>query len=304
MRKIKIVTILSLLMVLPFLTGCIKEDLDDCKGKVSLHFRYVGDGTTDIFPSKIEKVTLFVYTADGNHLVTQTEYDKDKLSSYQGADLELFPGKYHIVCWGNTFDATEIREDEKKIAAPGYFSGSDINTNDALYYGTIEMEVPGTLEHRDYTCDFVSSHIKIQVRLEGFADAVVPGTLQTETNMPVVLGMAHLPSFTDFGNVPAADVQSTYYPVLSVDSEDAGSYVAQYNVLRFAENNPVTLQILTGADHTVLQEFSIADFISKYGIQVEGRNEVTLSILLRASTVGVEIVDWEKENIDPGFDKN
>lgn len=302
MRKLNVITILSLFVVLLSVTGCIKENMDDCKGKVSLRFRYVGDGTTDIFPEKIDQVTLYVYSAEDGSLVSTVICDKSQLNTYQGIDLDLFPGNYKIVCWGNAFDATEIREPEKKIAAPGYFSGEEIATNDPLYYGTLDFNVPATLVHQDYTCDFESAHINIEVRLEGFVGAVVPGF--NSENTSIALGMAHLPSFTDFSNVPSATEQSVYYPVLEVASDDPESYVTQYNVLRFGNDTPAVLQLFVGSDRTVVQEFSLADFLSEYNIQVEGRNEVTISILLRASTVGVEIIDWDKENVDPGFDKD
>ena len=300
MRKLNIYVLLSLLMTLPLLSSCIKEDLDDCKGKVSLLFRYVGDGTTDIFPEKIDKVTLFVYTADGSRLVEQHEYDKQDLSSYQGARLELFPGRYKVVCWGNAFGQTTIRESERKIAAPGYFNQKEITTNDPLYYGTVDLDVPGSLAETTYTCDFVSSHIKVQVRMEGFVGAVVPGVPDGST---VALGMTELPAFTDFGNAPSAAERTTYYPSLTIAADDATTCEAHYNTLRFSEDNDILLQVLAGAGRTVVEEFSLADFIRRYGIRVDGRNEVTISILLRASSVGVEIIDWGTEHVDPGFDK-
>ena len=42
-----------MIVTLPLAGGCIRENMDDCKGKVTLRFRYVGDGTTDIFPEKM-----------------------------------------------------------------------------------------------------------------------------------------------------------------------------------------------------------------------------------------------------------
>ena len=56
-----------MIVTLPLAGGCIRENMDDCKGKVTLRFRYVGDGTTDILPEKIEHVTMYVYSiADGS----------------------------------------------------------------------------------------------------------------------------------------------------------------------------------------------------------------------------------------------
>ena len=50
MKKAIILYILLLVTV----TGCIKENLDDCE--TTLYFSYLGDGTKEIFPQKIEKV--------------------------------------------------------------------------------------------------------------------------------------------------------------------------------------------------------------------------------------------------------
>ena len=76
MRKFYLYMLFTLAVAMPWLNGCIREDRDDCKGRVMLRFRYVGDGTTDIFPDKIEKVTVYVYSADNGALVGVSEYDK------------------------------------------------------------------------------------------------------------------------------------------------------------------------------------------------------------------------------------
>ena len=52
MKKAIILYILLLVTV----TGCIKENLDDCE--TTLYFSYLGDGTKEIFPQKIEKVDM------------------------------------------------------------------------------------------------------------------------------------------------------------------------------------------------------------------------------------------------------
>ena len=54
MKKAIILYILLLVTV----TGCIKENLDDCE--TTLYFSYLGDGTKEIFPQKIEKVDMYI----------------------------------------------------------------------------------------------------------------------------------------------------------------------------------------------------------------------------------------------------
>ena len=134
--------------VMLLMTGCIRENMDDCKGKVTLRFRYVGDGTTDIFAEKIDKVTMYVYSAADGSLAGVFEYDEKALDAYQGANIELYPGNYQIVCWGNAFENSTIHEGDR-IAAPGHFDNTEIDTNDPLYYGTTDIAIPETLVEQD-----------------------------------------------------------------------------------------------------------------------------------------------------------
>lgn len=300
MRKTYLYLILSLALAMPWLNGCIKEDRDDCKAKVTLRFRYVGDGATDIFPEKIDQVTMYVYSLADGSLVGTYEYDESALNAYQGADINLFPGMYKVVCWGNVFENTTIREGDR-IAAPGYFNNNDITTNDRLYYGTVELEIPETLEERDYICNFVSSHVKFQVRLEGFKGALIPD-LGVESSAPLSLSLTNLASYTDFDNVPSEAERCSYYPELSEDPDDPQSYITFFNTLRFNDDNDIMLQVHAGT-RTVIYEFGLADFLSRFQIPVEGHHEVLVPILIRAGVTGIEIQDWEREPVNPGFDK-
>lgn len=298
MRKLYLYLLFSLAVALPWLSGCIKENRDDCKGKVVLRFRYVGDGTTDIFPDKIDKVTMYVYSTATGALVGTFEYDKSALEILQGAELHLFPGKYKIVCWGNALENSTIREGDR-IAAPEYFSKGDITTNDRLYYGAIELEVPETLVETEHVCDFVSSHVKIHVRLEGFNGAVIPVPGYDEEE-PLSLIFTGLAAYTDFDNVPSETERCAYYPELSIDPEDSASYVSYFNTLRFSDDNDIMVQVLSGTH--VICEFSLADFLRRFEIAVEGRHEVVIPILIHVNSAGVTVEDWDREEVTPGFE--
>lgn len=299
MKKIGFIILFSMLMAFA-LSSCIRENLDSCKGKISLQFRYVGDGTTDIFPEKIEKVTLFAYSVKDNTLAGKLECDKNALDRYQGVEMELYPGEYRIVCWGNALADTEINLNEKYVAATGYSDGNIIKTNDRLYFSEVDINVPSSLKRTEAVCDFTSSHIKMQVKLEGFIGAAMPAS-ETGTKDNICLTMAGLPAVTDFSNVTSGTVG--YYPQLEVCEDDPSSFVAKYNVMRFTDQNEVEM-ILTGNGDKELISFSLSEFMKKYDIAVEGINEAVVSILIRAGKVGIEVVDWDVENVDPGFDKD
>lgn len=295
MRKLYTYLLLSMIVTLPLAGGCIRENMDDCKGKVTLRFRYVGDGTTDIFPEKIEHVTMYVYSIADGSLAAIQKYDDNALAAYQGADVMLFPGRYEVVCWGNALDETTINEGEK-IAANGYFENTDIATNDPLYYGTIEIEVPETLAENNYICDFVCSHVKFRVRVEGFD--------QTTMGVPS-LELTQLASFTDFDNVPSDEERCSYHPVLAAGSDGEQTvYTAEFNTLRFNDDNDIMLRLHSDETRVVAHEFPLADFLQEHNIAVEGVNEVTVPIRIRFSPIGVTIDDWDSVPVNPDFGKN
>lgn len=295
MRKLYTYLLLSMIVTLPLAGGCIRENMDDCKGKVTLRFRYVGDGTTDIFPEKIEHVTMYVYSIADGSLAAIQKYDDNALAAYQGADVMLFPGRYEVVCWGNALDETTINEGEK-IAANGYFENTDIAKNDPLYYGTIEIEVPETLVENNYICDFVCSHVKFRVRVEGFD--------QTTMGVPS-LELTQLASFTDFDNVPSDEERCSYHPVLAAGSDGEQTvYTAEFNTLRFNDDNDIMLRLHSDETRVVAHEFPLADFLQEHNIAVEGVNEVTVPILIRFSPIGVTIDDWDSVPVNPDFGKN
>lgn len=295
MRKLYTYLLLSMIVTLPLAGGCIRENMDDCKGKVTLRFRYVGDGTTDIFPEKIEHVTMYVYSIADGSLAAIQKYDDNALAAYQGADVMLFPGRYEVVCWGNALDETTINEGEK-IAADGYFENTDIATNDPLYYGSIEIEVPETLVENNYICDFVCSHVKFRVRVEGFD--------QTTMGVPS-LELTQLASFTDFDNVPSDEERCSYHPVLAAGSDGEQTvYTAEFNTLRFNDDNDIMLRLHSDETRVVAHEFPLADFLHEHNIAVEGVNEVTVPIRIRFSPIGVTIDDWDSVPVNPDFGKN
>ena len=295
MRKLYTYLLLSMIVTLPLAGGCIRENMDDCKGKVTLRFRYVGDGTTDIFPEKIEHVTMYVYSIADGSLAAIQKYDDNALAAYQGADVMLFPGRYEVFCWGNAVDETTINEGEK-IAADGYFENTDIATNDPLYYGTIEIEVPETLVENNYICDFVCSAVMCRGRVEGFD--------QTTMGVPS-LELTQLASFTDFDNVPSDEERCSYHPVLAAGSDGEQTvYTAEFNTLRFNDDNDIMLRLHSDETRVVAHEFPLADFLQEHNIAVEGVYEVTVPILIRFSPIGVTIDDWDSVPVNPDFGKN
>lgn len=285
------------------LTGCIREDRSDCSCDVFLDFLYTGDGQTDIFPDKIDKVNMYVYSAADRSLAGEYELDKAALTEHQGIHLYLRPGDYRIVCWGNAAERTHIHKvyDEAKVAEPVWFKSDEFFTgNDELYFSELEISVPETLRDVEGTCNFECSHIDMYVQLKGFKGAI--GTDGQEAD--IVVAHTGLPAYTDFFNVPAQDERCEVIPEIHDDPDNDDSYILKYHVLRFSEQEETAIDIRDLEGNSILDEgpISVTDFIRNYGVEIDGVQEASVAIKLTLGPIGVEVADWNIVDVKPGFD--
>lgn len=292
--------LLSAVSVMVCLSGCIWEDRSDCTCDVILSFIYTGDGDTDIFPEKIDKVNMYVYSADDYSLQGEYSFDAAALDETQGAHLYLRPGDYRIVCWGNAMESTHIHTvyGEAKVAEPEFFGSSqDFSGTDDLYFSDIEITVPETLADVEETCVFESSHIDMMVKLKGFKGAL--GSRAAATG--ITLTHRGCPAYTDFFNTPS-DNKCDVVPVMMDDPDDADSYILVYNVLRFTEDEDTSIVLTDDSDGSEVYTLSIPGFIDTYGIEVDSRQEALLAIQITLGPVGITVEEWNVEDVTPGFD--
>lgn len=285
------------------LTGCIREDRSDCSCDVFLDFLYTGDGQTDIFPDKIDKVNMYVYSAADRSLAGEYELDKAALTEHQGIHLYLRPGNYRIVCWGNAADRTHIHKvyDEAKVAEPVWFKSDEFFTgNDELYFSELEISVPETLRDVEETCNFECSHIDMYVQLKGFKGAIGSDGQKAD----IVVAHTGLPAYTDFFNVPAQNERCEVIPEIHDDPDNEDSYILKYHVLRFSEQEETAIDIRDLEGNSILDDgpISVTDFISNYGVEIDDVQEASVAIKLTLGPVGVEVADWNIVDVKPGFD--
>ena len=276
-------------------SGCIREDRSDCTCDVLLSFVYTGDGTSDIFPEKIDKVSLYVYSAGDNSLAGTYKFDKSDLTELQGAHIRLVPGDYRIVCWGNAADRTHVHTvyDEAHVAEPAHLSsGLSFNGTDDLYFSDLEVTVPETLVDVSGVCEFESSHIDMYVKLRGFKNALPTTVKLTHTGCP---------EYTDFFNSPSSD-KCDVEPVIMDDPEEENSYLLVYNVLRFTESEDTDIVLTTADDGREFYRLSVPEFVDRYGIDVDGKQEARVAIIITLGPTGVDVSEWNIEDVDPGFD--
>lgn len=275
-------------------TGCIKEDLDSCD--TNLIFRYFGDGTKDIFPEKIEKVDLYVYSENGA-LIETIGLNQGDLRRYQGTPLNLPAGKYRVVCWGNTKNDTQIDQpmalNTALVAAPHYFTREIITTNDSLYIGSRDIEIFQDASNAD-TVYFSSSHIKMYLELDGLEDAA-----WTDGTSPIEIEVGNLSPTVDFAKTFSSENVS-YRPITKKE-EDTPVYKSRFNVLRFNDNNSIYINLVSKKTSKTIYTLNLKDFMKYNQISVDGINEVTIGIRFRFNGTSVTVQPWDEEVIKPGL---
>lgn len=275
-------------------TGCIKEDLDSCD--TNLIFRYFVDGTKDIFPEKIEKVDLYVYSENGA-LIETIGLDQGDLRRYQGTPLNLPAGKYRVVCWGNTKNDTRIDQamalNTALVAAPHYFTREIITTNDSLYIGSRDIEIFQDASNAD-TVYFSSSHIKMYLELDGLEDAA-----WTDGTSPIEIEIGNLSPTVDFAKTFSSENVS-YRPITKKE-EDTPVYKSRFNVLRFNDNNSIYINLVSKKTSKTIYTLNLKDFMKYNQISVDGINEVTIGIRFRFNGTSVTVQPWDEEVIKPGL---
>lgn len=292
--------LLAALLISLSVASCIRDDRSDCKGKVHLDFIYYGDGSEDIFQSKITKVNMFLYSADDFSLVQTMTIDQSSLAKSQGVDLDLDPGSYRAVFWGNAYSSTEINSTwgEASVGEIPQSKAATYVGTDSLYFNSTDFIVPSSLVDVYETCYFESSHIDMKVKVTGFVGAL---TTSGEVVDDLRVAQTNVPAHTDFYNVPSDTDRCDVTPALSADPDDAESYILKYNVLRFTEDEDVAVVLYNGDD--VLYTVSMPDFLSKFDVQLTGVQEAEVSMQITLGTVGIEVVEWTSSEVSPGFDK-
>ena len=287
MKQIKIIGSLLLLILS---SACIKEDLDDCG--IYVYFSYLGDFNTEIFPQKIERVNMYVYDESGTLVQTST-FDRDELRLSQGTMLDLPNGSYHLVCWGNANEMTQMNNHTSlgsaTVAAPHYFTREVITTNDSLYFGMKDIVVHGDRWEQD-TVYFNSSHIKMRVEIVG---------VENEATIPMQVEIGNLSPTVDFARNFSSEKEH-YYPIVQSEST-TGKSVANFNVLRFHDDNDVFVNLVNPETGESIYNLSLKDFMQRNNITVNGINEAFVGIRFKVNGLSVTVTAWEEEEIKPGY---
>ena len=289
---------LTLLLAGGLSTSCIKEDHSECRNVYRLALSYKGDGQTEIFADKINKVNMYVFDANNVCVASEVLSEAD-LEARLAVLPALEPGDYKVVCLGNAYQTgVESLSDgglDQMIFAPeAYLSGDIVTGNDPLYWSMTEYQIaPFNAKQiaQTRTAEFESSHYDVYVEVVG----LLPQTKSADAPVIELVGVSPM---TDFTNTPKGDPVT--YLMDAAHNRDIG-LTAHTCIMRHTDHESVHLRV-SYPDGTLIAEVNFADHIAYNHIDVT-QQECVIPFRVEISPISVQISTptWFIENITPEF---
>lgn len=309
-----------LLPVYVLVTGCIRENYDDCDNVV-IYFEYLADGDKDVLNQYMDRIDLYVFDEQGK-ILGQRTYGQDQLSSFSAIpSFKLPPGRrYTVVALGNAHDNTEVINLESTsldrifFQSPGWESSQIIAGHDDNYIGGKELSIPdGKFRVYRDTVRLYSAHINASVEITGLPSPASQTGFGSDIAMPPAVRIEKSNARTSFNNGIDLESKGTYYPVLDYDSGNVKYVSGEFTLFRMDNNGTMDEDycthelVVTDGNGQELTRFDLHDYIKANEEYIDiTRQEAFLPIEIHFTSLGVTIrvPSWYVEDIEGGWLSN
>lgn len=285
-----------ILLMWGLFSSCISEDYSHCYNKYVIDLSYVGDGQTEIFQDKIDKVQMSIFDDAGNCIFRTMLSDKE-VAGQRVMLPSLEEGDYRIVFLGNPHSTStkdiSLRSSFSDLCfgADAYWNGEEVSGNDPLYWASLEQTIAPFDNQRQVTysiAHFAASHYDVSVEVTG-----------TPSALKIVL--EGVSPYTDYNNIAATDAETAY--ILNSVYDGADKVTAVSNIMRHKDHENVTLKVLS-LDGTELAVVNFAEFLSENSKYIDcSKQEVVIPFKVGFNSTDVEITvpDWAIMDVTPEF---
>lgn len=220
-RTMLFASLLLLAVVGLFVPSCnIDGDLEECPYNARLEYWYTGTGQANVLPDYIFRMKEFVFDS----LQVLRQVNELGVKKNLAAELNLPPGRYTLVSWGNLDSCSSLNQSEigrTKLSDVLLYANhpvsSDTRVNvplrqqngERLYYGYTSF----TIKDRGVTrqrIDMVHAHLKLDITVKW------KGNAPTDTG-DLYMSLSGIPSIYTF--MPAFEIKGSPYSTYSTAAD-------------------------------------------------------------------------------------
>ena len=300
------VACLSALLLL--MQGCVTDDLSICG--ISVHFSYTKNlEGVDKFSSSINKINLYVFDAEG-YFVQEYAVAKDSLPQDFTIYVNLAPGTYDFVAWGNLGDDYEIqsafekgvtRMDDLQLSLKRQPGDTVSALPRPLYHGGLfrtEIQATDLQINQKLLVDMMKDTKEIKVIARGLA--ITKETRAAGTIYDCAISSRN--GDYKFDNSITGDARLQYIPQAEVDDEN--HLVSDFVIMREFNTTGITgsrltvnRQATTSAGASVLLDEDLRPYL--LAAETGDFTAAKLGTLLDPADLDI----WDKFTIELFFDE-
>ncbi|MDR2810634.1 MAG: FimB/Mfa2 family fimbrial subunit [Tannerellaceae bacterium] len=293
-------------LLLLLMSACVKDDLSECG--VTIRYQYTRNiEGVDKFISEIKKINLFVFDSNGLFLTEYTANEKE-LNNGQAMHLNIPPGTYDLVCWGNLGDDYQLPAFERgKTSVKEVMlslkrtKNTVVNPPQSLFFGSLSQIqiLPDIRRKQILTIDMIKDTKKIRIITKQLPPQEIAGN-QFDCRIISVNGDYK------FDNSIAGNESLWYVPQTSVNEEK--QLLFDFVTMRELKDGSTRSKLIftyrpIGKEEEELFSADLTEILLSVSktkdLDIEDYFEIEMSLDYTNGSTTIQIKGWE--TIDTGY---